>query len=97
MLLAGEAAIEYAQQVRKLHRRRSQKNSKQRLDDILMALERLKEAMVPIRSEIGRFPYGPQTDAAEARRQQIKDCSASIQSERRKLWKMLPKGARRGD
>ena len=34
-----------------------------------IGLERLAQAMKPIRSEIARFPYGPQTDTAEANRQ----------------------------
>lgn len=88
MVEAGHAAVAYAQQVRKFHRRRTAKTSQQREADIEMALERLREAMEPIRSEIGRFPYGPQTTVAEARREAIRECSAAIQSERRKLWKM---------
>lgn len=85
---AADAAVIFAQQVRRMHRRRSGRTSKQRSSDIELALTRLKEAMGPIRSEIGRFPYGPQTDAAEANREAIRVASARIQSERRKLWKM---------
>ena len=48
----------------------------------------LKRAMRPLRSEIGRFPYGPQTDEAEANREEIREASTAIQRERRKLWKM---------
>ena len=44
--------------------------------------------MKPLRSEIGRFPYGPQTDEAEANRERIRQASDALQRERRKLWKM---------
>lgn len=81
-------AVAYAQQVRAFHRRRTEVKSKQRLVDINVALDRLKSAMQPLRSEIGRFPYGAQTDAAEAARQAIREASGGIQRERRKLWKM---------
>lgn len=87
-LQAADAAIAFAQQVRRYHRRRTSKGSKQRTDDIAAALERLKVAMAPLRSEIGRFPYGPQTDVAEENRDKIKAKSRELQSERRKLWKM---------
>jgi hypothetical protein len=85
---AADAAVIFAQQVRRMHRRRTNKNSAQRESDIALAITRLKEAMAPLRSEIGRFPYGPQTEAAEANRQAIRDVSERIQRERRKLWKM---------
>lgn len=84
----AEAAVVFAQAVRRTHRRRSNKTSAQRNADIEMALERLKEAMRPLRSEIGRFPYGPQTSAAEENRQTIRRTSDAIQRERRKLFKM---------
>ena len=44
--------------------------------------------MKPIRSEIARFPYGPQTDTAEANREKLRNLSKQIQGERRRLWKM---------
>lgn len=91
MVQVGLGAVQFAQNVRRLHRRRTDKTSPQRAADIQMAMDRLREAMDPIRSEIGRFPYGPQTTVAEERRQAIRDCSAAIQSERRKLWKMRGK------
>lgn len=87
----AEAAVAFAQQVRKFHRRRTGKSTKQRTDDIEKALKRLKAAMKPLRSEIGRFPYGPQTDDAEENRQRIREASGALQVERRKLFKM--KGA----
>lgn len=84
----AEAAIAFAQQVRRFHRRRTHRDSEQRSEDIRLALERLREAMSPLRTEIGRFPYGPQTSIAEGNRQRIRDASDAIQRERRKLWKM---------
>lgn len=84
----AEAAVAYAQQVRSFHRRRTHRTHSQRQDDIERALARLKEAMRPLRSEIGRFPYGPQTSIAEENRQRIRDASEAIQRERRKIWKL---------
>jgi hypothetical protein len=84
----AESAVAFAQQVRRFHRRRTDRRSNQREADIQLALVRLKEAMAPLRTEIGRFPYGPQTDVAEENRQRIREASAIIQRERRKLWKM---------
>ena len=84
----ADAAVVFAQQVRKKHRRKRRRTSAQRRADIDEALKRLKEAMGPLRSEIGRFPYGPQTDAAEENREAIRARSHALQSERRKLWKM---------
>lgn len=84
----AEAAAAFAAQTRRYHARRTQKNSQQRQDDIEGALGRIREAMKPLRSEIGRFPYGPQTDLAESNRERIRELSAALQAERRKLWKM---------
>lgn len=83
--------MKFAQQTRNYHRRRTPKNSPQREQDLRLAVERLREAMRPLKSEIGRFHYGPQTDAAEANREAIREASAALQRERRKLWKMLAK------
>ncbi len=85
---AADAAVVFAQAVRQTHRRRSNKTSAQRKADIALALERLKEAMAPLRSAIGRFPYGPSTSAAEENRRAIREASNAIQRERRKLFKM---------
>jgi len=87
---AARAAVDYAQNVRRFHRRRSPRASKQRVHDVNLALKRLADAMRPLRSEIGRFPYGPQTDIAEQNRQVIREAAADIKRERIKLWKMLP-------
>lgn len=80
----ANAAIEYAQEVRAYHRRRTRRGNKQREDDISLALDRLKRAMQPIRTRIGKMPYTPAVPENELVRQVSKD----IQIERRKLWKM---------
>lgn len=84
----ADAAVVFAQQTRKHHRRRTNRAAESRTRDIEAALERLREAMKPLKSEIGRFPYGPQTPSAEANRDRIREASAAIQRERRKLFKM---------
>lgn len=86
-LEAAEAAVALAQQVRRFHRRRNT-SAKQRAEDISRARERLAEAMAPLRSHIGQFPYGPQTTIAEANREKIRQASAALQRERIKLTKM---------
>lgn len=87
-LQTAAAAIEFAQQVRTYHRRRTRRGSVQREQDIELALARIKEAMAPLRSIIGKFPYGPQGQTAEDNRQTIRDMSDALQRERRKLHKM---------
>ncbi len=87
-LAAAENAAHFARSVRKFHARRTERGSKQREDDITIAQTRLKECMDPIRSIIGKFPYGPQTAAAEANRNAIREVSQACQRERRKLHKM---------
>lgn len=84
----AERAVAYAQEVRKFHRRRTRKDSAQRATDIDLALKRIRDAMKPLRHEIGRFPYAPPTKAAENNKFAILAASKSLQSERRKLWKM---------
>lgn len=89
ILESADRAVANARAVREYHRRRTEKQSIQRKTDIQVALSRLREAMKPLKSAIGKFPYGPVTVTAEENRQAIRDRSHAIQSERRKLWKML--------
>lgn len=84
----ADASVVFALLVRRRHRRRTSRTSNQRQADIELALARLKEAMAPLKSEIGRFPYGPSTAIAEANREAIREASQAIQRERRKLFKM---------
>lgn len=85
---AAYAARDYAQSVRRLHRRRTSRGSAQREQDIQLALDRLKDAITPLRSVIGTFPYGPQTTEAARNREDVLEASDALQRERRKLWKM---------
>jgi hypothetical protein len=82
---AAAQAVQHAQRVRIAHRRRTPKGSPQREQDIKLALERLHDAMRPLRSFIGRAPFvnSPKTEVDEALH-----ASQAIQKERRKLWKM---------
>ncbi len=89
LLRRAQAAVENAERVRKVHRRRTARGTEQREADLQLALDRLKDAMKPLRSEIGRFPYGPNTPEAARNRELIYESSRTIQRERRKLWKML--------
>lgn len=82
------AAVDQARAVRAYHRRRTEKGSPQRKTDIRVALAKLRAAMKPLKSALGKFPYQPQTEAAEEKRQAIRDASHAIQVERRKLWKL---------
>lgn len=83
-LEAAAAAVAFAVQVRRYHRRRTGKDAKQRQADIARALRRIKVAMAPLRSEIGRLATGPSTE----RSREIREASLALQRERRKLWKM---------
>lgn len=94
-LAAADAAIVLARSIRARHRRLTDRNSERRVEDIRHALGRLSAAMKPLRSEIGKFPYGPQTTIAEKNRTRIREASAALQVERRKLWKMLTPSQRR--
>lgn len=85
----AELAIKNAQEVRAFHRRRTERGNRQREHDLILAIKRVKSAMRPLRSEIGKFPYGPQTDQAAVNRQLIREASKALQRERRKLWKMM--------
>lgn len=87
-LQTAEVAVRHAQAVRIRHRKRTERKSPQRAKDLDIALDRLREAMKPLRTEIARFPYGPQTDVADTNRGEIRKMSAAVQKERQKLWKM---------
>lgn len=87
-LKEARAAIRHAQDTRQFHRRRSDRGSKQREQDIAEAIRRLKAAMVPLRSFRGSAPYKPQTRSHFELVERVEQASRSLQSERRKLWKM---------
>lgn len=91
-LEAAQRAVEFAQQVRANHRRRTDRKSPQRAQDIGTALQGLKEAMRPLRTRIGRFASETQTAGREELRAPVYAASLSLQAERRKLWKMMDRG-----
>lgn len=94
ILAEADAAVKHAIRVRKTHARRTERKSKQRTRDIVMAIQRLHEAMRPLRSEIGRFSHGSQTEERRKTHERYREASAAIQGQRRRLWKMLPVEAR---
>jgi hypothetical protein len=85
---AAESSIRNALLVRQHHRRRTERGDHQREADIALALERLREAMKPIRRARGQFPYEPHTEANLEHQEEIRDLSRCIQAQRRRLWKM---------
>jgi hypothetical protein len=85
---AARRAAEYAREVRRYHRKRTDRNSPQRSADISVAMDRIRAAMRPLRGRIGRYPYGPQTETASSAHAAVKEASAALQAERRRLWKM---------
>jgi hypothetical protein len=88
-LIAAEAAVRHAQMVRKFHRRRSQRGSSQREADLQEARDRLRSAMKPLRSYLGRASSSAQTNYNADLHERVREASASMQRERRKLHKML--------
>ena len=84
----ADDAVAFAEQVRKIHARRTAPGASQREDDIRNGLARLRDAMKPLRSVLGAFPFEPQTATAEARRAGVRAASERVQSQRRKLTKM---------
>lgn len=87
MIENAEAAVKHAQEIRAYHRKRSKPGDKQRDVDIRHALTKVRAAMRPIRSQLGRAPYDNSADAAE-RRVELRAISEKLQAERRKLWKL---------
>lgn len=87
----ADDAVAFAQQVRAYHRRETPRGNPRREADIQIALDRIKEAMTPLRSLIARFPYLPQTTIASDGRKEIRAASLRLQRERRKLFKMKSK------
>lgn len=89
LLKEANLAVKNAQEVRSYHRKRTDRKNRQRNEDLRLAVHRVKSAMKPLRSEIGRFPKYPHTDEAEHKKDRIRAASLALQKERRKLWKML--------
>ena len=84
----ADDAVAFAEQIRKVHARRTAPGASQREADIRNGLDRLRDAMRPLRSALGSFPFEAQTDSAEMRRAGVSAASERVQSQRRKLTKM---------
>ena len=84
----ADDAVAFAEQIRRVHARRTAPGTSQREDDLRNGLARLRGAMKPLRSALGSFPFEPQTATAEARRASVRAASDRVQAQRRKLTKM---------
>ena len=87
-LKEAHAAVRHAQDVRGYHARRSAKGSKQREEDLMGARERLRIAMEPLRSFLGRGAALTQTNSNIDLLDRVSQASQAIQGERRRIWKM---------
>lgn len=87
-LTNARLAAQFSQDVRAYHRRRTEKNAEQRTKDLAEARERVRKAMFPLRSYLGRAPYLETTQARLDMQDRVRDASQALQKERRKLWKM---------
>lgn len=83
----ADAAANEAERLRKFYRRSHKRASELRVKQLTAALDNIAEASRPIRSTMGRLPYIRISAALE---DQLRDASQRLQSERRKLSKMLP-------
>lgn len=84
LIAVASNAVRYAQSTRKAHAKESRRGTKQREEDIRVALDRLQAAMYPLSRKIQRLVYLPASYPAEG----LREASQAIQRERRKLWKM---------
>lgn len=87
-LKAARAAIRLAEDARALHRKRTYRGSQQREADLSQATDRVKKAMLPIRSFLGRAPYMQPSAAHDELVERAREASKQLQKERRKCWKM---------
>jgi hypothetical protein len=93
-LHAAFAAVRHAQDVRRFHRRRSKKGSKQREDDLATARDRVSKAMIPLRSYLGGAPHRPHTTENDELLARVREASKALQGERRQVWKMQQGGSK---
>lgn len=84
----AERAILFAQQVRRMHARRTPTNSKRRNNDIELGITRLHEAMKPIRAMTAKARFQPFNSISAEQRELVQSVSLRLQTERRKLWKL---------
>jgi hypothetical protein len=88
ILLGAAAAVSYAQDVRAHHRKRTKRGASQREADLWIARNRLREAMEPVRSVIGRAQFDLMSATKAKQIEKARQASRDLQRERRKLWKM---------
>lgn len=88
-LRAARAAVAHARDVRAYHRRKTDKTNPQRIQDLANAREQVARAMIPLRSYLGKAAYFPPSQSREELTTRVKKASHALQSERRKLWKMM--------
>lgn len=88
ILMDANSAVKHAQDVRAFHRKRTRPGERHRSVDVRNALKRLRDAMAPIRSALGRAPYDKLNATTRKRHDELRAVSQLIQAERRKLWKL---------
>lgn len=87
-LKEAHAACRHAQDIRGFYARRSERDEKQRQDDLQAARERVRLAMTPLRSFLGSAPKRTGSKNNFDLADRVRAASKALQSERRKLWKM---------
>lgn len=87
-LQVAQSAADHAKEVREFHARTTPRGSKQREDDIALAQLRIRKAMEPLRSFLGRATYGPSTSTFTQKVERVREASQQLQGQRRRLWKM---------
>lgn len=93
-LKEAHAACRHAQDIRGFYARRSERDSKQRQDDLHAARERVRLAMTPLRSYLGKSAKLTQSRTNIDLANRVREASKALQTERRKLWKMQTSEAR---
>lgn len=88
-LKVAKVAIINARDTRQFHARVSERGDPQRDRDLTDAREQVARAMIPLRSYLGKAIYFEPTEHREKLNDRVRLASKALQSERRKLWKML--------
>ena len=83
---AAEEAITSAAFLRRTIRRKTKRGDARRATALTAAIENLEEAMIPIRSEMGRLSFLNLSARLEAK---LRQTSLDCQGERKRLLKML--------
>jgi hypothetical protein len=83
---AADSACREAARLRKMYRRSTKRGSELRRKQLTAAIDDLSVASMPLRSIIGQLPY---LHIAARTEERLRRASLQLQSERRKLRKML--------